>query len=727
MLARSVPRKSQSTPALLFSLAILFLVLFALSSCGGGGGGSTTPVTPSQTATPSISPAGGSFTTAQSVTLACSTSGASIYYTLDGSTPSTASTLYTVAIPLTQSTTVKAIAQATGYTLSDPSSASFTIQNTLPVAQVVTSANLTSLMASGTTLGFAPGTASASLPTITVDEAQSYQTVEGFGASMTDSAAYLLNEVAPTSTRDAAMSSLFSRSGNGIGLSFLRNPMGASDIARAIYSYDDNGGTADPALASFSLAHDQADILPLTLAARGLNPQLKVMVTPWSPPAWMKSNASMIGQVTGGTAGTLLPAMDAAWAQYFVKTLQGYQAAGVTVDYLSAQNEPLYAAPGYPGMTMTAADQTTLLRDQLLPALANAGLTTKVLVYDHNWDTPTYPQTVLTDSTLAGSAQIAGIAWHGYGGTPGAMNAMHNQFPGTGQYMTEHSGGTWVTNQVKQDFEEITQVMRNWGKAYVKWSLALNENRGPNDGGCNTCSAPITVNSSTGAVTYNPEFYTLGQFSKYILPGASRVYSSNAAGLVSSAYVNPDGSRALVVFNDTSAPLYFQTQWGGQLMATSLASYTGATYTWSGTQSTSAALNARAQTMASSYASATGFETETTSDTGGGYDLGYATNGSAAIYRNMDFGSGVTGLNLRLACDASAGNCGGTVEFHLDSAAGTLLATVAIKGTGGWQTWQTVAATMNGSTSGVHDVYLVMKNAGAGASGVGNLNWFQFQ
>lgn len=726
MPTRSFPRGTWGHLLRIFPVLISAFVLF-LVSCGGGGGSAAPPVTPTQTAAPVISPTAGSYTTAQMVTLASGTAGARIYYTLDGATPTTASAVYTAAIPLTQNTTVKALAAATGYTNSEVSSAAFTIQNGVTVAQVATSADLASLMTAGAELGFATGTAAAAWPTITVDEAQTYQTVEGFGASMTDSAGYLLNQVAPTAARDAVMSRLFGRGDNGIGLSFLRNPMGASDIARTIYSYDDNGGSADTVLANFSLAHDTADILPLTLAARTLNPQLKVMVTPWSPPGWMKSNGTMTGQVSGGAAGSLLPAMNAAWAQYFVKTLQGYAAAGVSVDYLSPQNEPLYAPGNYPGMTMTAAEQTALLRDELLPALASAGLSTKVLLYDHNWDTASYPQTVLADATLGTSAQIAGVAWHGYGGTPGAMSTLQNQFPATGQYMTEHSGGTWVTNQVKQDFEEITQVMRNWGRAYVKWSLALNESRGPYVGGCNTCSAPVTVNSTSGAVTYNPEFYTLGQFSKYVLPGAVRVYSSNAMGLVNAAFVNPDGTRALVVFNDTAAAIRFQVQWGGQLMAAALAGYTGATYTWSGGQSATAALNAKTVTMASSYGTATGFQTETTTDTGGGYDLGYATHGSTAVFRNVDFAGGVTGVNLRLACDASAGNCGGTVEFHLDSAAGTLLASVAVRATGGWQTWQTVAGTVSGSATGVHDLYVVMKNPGAGSSGVGNLNWFQFQ
>jgi glucosylceramidase len=297
-----------------------------------------------------------------------------------------------------------------------------------------------------------------------------------------------------------------------------------------------------------------------------LNPQLTIMASPWSPPGWMKTTGSMIG-------GSLTNTMYAAFARYFVKYIQAYQAAGIPTHYISLQNEPLYVPGDYPGMGMDAATQITVLRDYVLPTLAASNITTRVLVYDHNWDQSSYPQTVFGDSALLASSQVAGTAWHGYGGTPGVMLTLANQFPTKGNYQTEHSGGTWVGDQLRQDFAEIIHVMRCWGKAYVKWSLAQDQNYNPNLGGCNSCRGLVTVNSSSGAVSYNTDFYTLGHFSKFVLPGAARVYSANANGVVSAAFKNPDGSKALVCFNDTTASKTFQVQWGGQSFSYSLASY----------------------------------------------------------------------------------------------------------------------------------------------------------
>ena len=155
-----------------------------------------------------------------------------------------------------------------------------------------------------------------------VDETQRYQQVEGFGAAFTDTTGYILNELASGSARTNAMLNLFSRDGSGIGLSFMRIPMGASDLARSQYSYDDlPAGQTDTNLASFSIAHDQADIIPLILQARQINPQLKLMANPWSPPGWMKTSGSMVG-------GSLLPSMYGPFANYFVRFIQAYQAAG---------------------------------------------------------------------------------------------------------------------------------------------------------------------------------------------------------------------------------------------------------------------------------------------------------------------------------------------------------------------------------------------------------------
>jgi glucosylceramidase len=718
---------------------LVFGAVLLIQSCGGG---SSTmqqpPPPPPAAATPVFWPGAGTYSPTQ-ITLADATANSTIHYTTDGSTPTASSPPYTGPLTVSSTSTVKAIATATGFSASAVASAAYTVpaqsDNGAAVSVVITTDDKMHLMQAPPATRFAIANATGNV--IYVDETQTYQPIEGFGAAFTDSAAYLLNEVAQKPALTSTMNDLFTRAGNGIGLSFMRTPMGASDIARTQYSYDDNNGTADPSLANFSVAHDQADVIPIILQARTLNPQMKLMANPWSPPGWMKTSGSMVG-------GALQSGMYAPFAGYFVKYLQAYSAAGINVDYISLQNEPLYVPPDYPGMCMPSSpggscgtvasptDQTTALRDYILPALSGASLTTKVLVYDHNWDAPTYPQAVLSDPTIQASAQVAGTGWHGYGGTPGVMATIQNYFPAKATYETEHSGGTFVSDQVKSDFEEITQVMRNSGRAYVKWSLALDQTLGPHDGGCGTCTPIVTVNNSTGAVTYDIEYYTLGHFSRFVLPGAVRIYSSNALGMVSAAFLNTDGSKALVAFNDTASTQSFSVQWGTQSFAYTLPALSGATFAWSGTQSGSSPIPATSQIQASSYSSTGGknilgdnttfgLQTETTSDTNGGYDLGFSSDGDYVVYKNVDFGAGVSGVSARLACN---GNCGGGLEFHLDSLSGMPAASVTIPATGAWQTWNTATATA--SASGVHDLYVVFKAPVSGTSSLGNFNWFQF-
>ncbi len=558
-------------------------------------------------------------------------------------------------------------------------------------------------------VAFSTGT-TATNPII-VDETQTYQTIEGFGASFTDTTGYALNELAAPAQRDAAMTNLFTRGGNGIGLSFIRNPMGASDLSRTMYSYDDlAAGQTDTNLNLFSIAHDQADIIPLVKQALQLNPQLKIMANPWSPPGWMKDSGSMVG-------GALLPYMYGPFALYFVKYLQAYQAAGVPVNYISLQNEPLYEPANYPGMPMDANTQTVVLRDFILPALAANHLTnTTVLVYDHNWDRPDYPTTEFSDATVNNSPQVTGIAWHGYGGTPGVMLSMEAGYPAKGQYLTEHSGIAG-NDQVRDDFEEIIHVMRSWGKAYVKWNLASDENYGPHDGGCGNCTPLVYVDTGTHNVSYGIEFYTMGHFSKFVLPGAYRIYSSDAAGVLSAAFLNPDNSKVLVAFNDTASSTTFQVQWGNRILTYTLASYSGATFTWAGTQSGGFKVNPTTLMQASSFNSISALETEPTTDTLGGYDLGFASGGSYAGYQNVDFANGFTNVIGRLA---SAGN-GGTLEFHVDNPTGPKVGSLTIPITGGWQTWQTVTGAVTGG-SGLHTLFARF----SGSSSLGNVNWFQF-
>lgn len=432
-------------------------------------------------------------------------------------------------------------------------------------------------------------------PQITVNDSQRYQKIDGFGASLTDAAAWLFAKKLPEKMTDATFEDLFNPK-HGIGLSFLRQPIGSSDLSVTFYSYDDlckqttkacttPPGVADPELKHFSLAHDQEYILPLLKKALAINPNIHVMLTPWSPPGWMKSSGSMLGlNPVTKKPSTLLPKYYTAYANYLVKTIDGYQAAGVPVYALSVQNEPLYAPPTYSGMLMTAQEQIAFLDKALAPALAAAHLTTKVMVYDHNWDHPEYPVTVLKNPKAY--ALAAGIAWHHYAGTPTVMTKVHNQFPHKGQWVTEASGGTWQKgNIVAQEAAELIATMRNWSKSYVLWALATNQNHGPHVGGCDNCRGVVTLNLTdpqNPTVHREPDYYVLGQASKFVAPGAVRIGSNEPAGtdLKDVAFQNPDGRIVLYTLNAASRSQVFSIGFHGKTVTTIIPAGSVATYVW---------------------------------------------------------------------------------------------------------------------------------------------------
>lgn len=254
---------------------------------------------------------------------------------------------------------------------------------------------------------------------ITVDENTRYQTFTGGGASFTDTAAWLMDGSGALSqaTRDDTMRKLFSPT-DGIGLSFLRNPMGGSDLARFGYTYDDlPAGQTDPDLSEFSIAHDLQDVVPLTRQARQLNPALTVMASPWTAPAWMKDS----GQLNGGW---LKAEHYGTYAAYFVKYVQAYQAQGIPVAYVTAQNEPTCCA-GYPSMSWNASGLAYFTKNELLPKLQAAGLSTKVLAHDWNWDTyDAYAARTVDDAAVRAHPNFGGVAWHGYGGDVAKQTAV---------------------------------------------------------------------------------------------------------------------------------------------------------------------------------------------------------------------------------------------------------------------------------------------------------------
>jgi glucosylceramidase len=421
--------------------------------------------------------------------------------------------------------------------------------------------------------------------TVTVNENVRYQSFEGGGASITDTTAYLLRG-GPVSaaTRDQVMRRLFHPT-DGIGLSFVRNPMGASDLSRpGMVSLDDT--CCD--LNDFYTNGYDTNVRLLTAQARSLNPALRVKGVPWSAPGWMKDNGRM------DQMGWLRAEYYPMYAQYFVRYVQTYQAAGIPVTYVSVQNEPNCCqaanptAMNYPGMSWNASGLIELTKNHIFPAFRAAGITTKVLVHDWNYgDHPNFGGQILADAALRNDPLFGGIAWHGYFGDPGVGTQVHNQYPAVRQFSTEHSGGTWIGNQHNEDLADIVNYARNWSGSLVKWSLALNQNMGPHNGGCGTCTGLITVQEGgarAGQVDYTIEYYTTGHLTKFVRPGAQRIESTNTA-VQNVAWRNTDGSKALIAHNGGTGNQSVRVVWGGQSFTYPLPARTTATFTWSGTQS----------------------------------------------------------------------------------------------------------------------------------------------
>jgi glucosylceramidase len=472
------------------------------------------------------------------------------------------------------------------------------------------------------------GDASSPAQTLVIDGRQSFQSMDGFGASITDSSAAVLSSLDPAA-RDQAMRDLFSPSA-GIGVSFLRQPIGSSDFtaAAAHYTYDDMpAGQTDFALTHFSIARDEAQVLPLLRRARQLNPRLSVMATPWSPPAWMKTTDSLIG-------GRLKddPAVYAAYARYLVTFVRAYAATGVPVDYLSLQNEPQNRTPsGYPGTDLPVRQQVKLI-EALGPLLRTASPRTKILAYDHNWAThpndiaatppgespeTDYPYEILNSPA---AKWVAGTAFHCYYGDPAAQTALHDAYPDKGIWFTECSGSHGPADPPAQFFRDTLVwhartvaigATRDWARSVVNWNLALNADGGPHLGGCDTCTGLIT-RQPDGTVTTNAEYYTIGHLSKFVQPGAVRIGSTSLGSvgwngqITDVAFRNPDGSTALVVHNENDDPRTFAVAAGDKTFEYTLPGGALATFTWFGDPSLRDRLRAVDLTGASATAQPTG-------------------------------------------------------------------------------------------------------------------------
>jgi glucosylceramidase len=435
-----------------------------------------------------------------------------------------------------------------------------------------TTTDKSKLLAAQADVTLAAGTATGTI--ITVDASQTYQTMVGFGASMTDASAYLIQHKMSASQRDALMSDLFGTS--GIRLDFMRLTIGASDFSQTHYSYDDvPAGSSDAAMANFSIATAKVDVVPSVKQAMTLNPDLTIMASPWSAPGWMKTSDSLI-------TGSLKPAAYPYFADYLSRYVKAMGTEGVPISLLTLQNEPGFEPANYPGMRVDPAPRAAFIGGYLGPKFAADGVTTKILDYDHNWDLTSSPLTVLGDATA--NPYVSGVAWHCYGGDVSAQTTVHNAYPTKDAYFTECSGGGWAPDFASSfDWFMKTLVIgstRNYAKGVLLWNLALDENSGPHLGGCGDCRGVVTINSATGAVTRNLEYYALAHASRFVRKGAVRIASNSTDNVDTVAFKNPDNSIVLIALNSNTAAKTFAVSSLGKTFSYSLPAGAAATFVW---------------------------------------------------------------------------------------------------------------------------------------------------
>ena len=416
---------------------------------------------------------------------------------------------------------------------------------------------------------------------VSIDETTVYQEIDGFGASFTDSSAWIVHEFLDTADYLVLMEDLFNPV-TGAGLSYLRQPMGTSDMRRrSDYTYNEVPGDYD--MSDFSIIEDQAYIIPVLQKALEINPDIKIMGSPWTAPSWMKSGES--AKYQGGWL-TNNPTNYNAYALYFVRYVQAYAGEGIPIDAITLQNEPLNPT-NYPSMYMSASDQIQLI-EYMGPKFASAEIDTKIIAYDHNWDHPEYPLEILADPQARG--YLDGIAWHHYGGDVSAQTTVHNAYPTKGTYFTEGAIGEWAHSE--GDFDSvlmhatnlIIDTTRNWAKCVVLWNMALHElYEGPILGsGCDQCFGVITVDSNTKAITKNGSYYSLGHASKFVKSGAQRIDSTDTSSTVikNVAFVNTDGSIVVFAVNEATDARNFQMNWNGESLIYPVPGRSVTTFTW---------------------------------------------------------------------------------------------------------------------------------------------------
>jgi glucosylceramidase len=407
---------------------------------------------------------------------------------------------------------------------------------------------------------------------IEVDTSTSFQTMVGFGYTLTGGSAVLINQL-NASVKASLLNELFGKETNSIGISYLRISIGASDLDSVVFSYNDLGpGEIDINLEKFSLAPDRANLIPLLKEILAINPSIKILGSPWSPPTWMKDNNNSKG-------GSLLPQFYSVYANYFVKYIQQMKDEGITIDAITPQNEPLH--PGNnPSMFMTAAQQAEFIKNHLGPAFQSKGIGTKIIIYDHNADRPDYPIEILNDA--AAKQYIDGSAFHLYGGDISALSQVRNAHPDKHIYFTEQY--TAADGNFEGDLEWhiknlIIGAPRNWSRNVLEWNLANDPNFKPHTpGGCNTCKGALTIGNNS--VTRNVSYYIIAHASKFVPHGSIRIASNIPGSLHNVAFKTPEGKKVLIVLNEGNTNISFNIKFNNRFASTSLPASSVGTFVW---------------------------------------------------------------------------------------------------------------------------------------------------
>lgn len=410
---------------------------------------------------------------------------------------------------------------------------------------------------------------------IDIDDTKRYQSIDGFGFSLTGGSALNLMKM-KKEERLALLQELFGTEKDHIGTSYLRISIGASDLDEKVFSYNDlREGEKDPELKLFDLGYDKKYLLPVLKEILQINPYIKIMGSPWSPPVWMKNNNDTRG-------GNLLKSAYPVYARYFVKYIEAMRKEGIRIDAVTVQNEPLH--PGNnPSLQMLANEQAEFVRDHLGPAFAAAKLRTKIIIYDHNADRPDYPISVLNDPEA--KKYIDGSAFHLYGGTIDALSLVHDAHPDKNLYFTEQwvgAPGNYLGDISWHVENLIIGATRNWAKTVLEWNLASDEFYRPftDRGGCTSCLAAVTIDQGKKKITRNPAYYTIAHAARFARPGSIRIGSNLVTGLPNVVFKTPVGKYVCIVLNKEAAIRNVSIRWQNQTADVIIPANTVVTYTW---------------------------------------------------------------------------------------------------------------------------------------------------